>query len=106
MFLEELDALNEVQAFVDHHQVNGVEVFLTAEASGEIGFGLCCGLEFGAQGAEEAKDSLDDFCGDVEDGFDEETDGDVVSHRKEFLGRIASIHVRVSFQKVWMSWMV
>ncbi len=61
MFLKEFDAFDKVQFLDDDYQIDGVEVFPAEKTSGQIGFGMDRGLKFGAQGAEETKDSLNHF---------------------------------------------
>ena len=51
--VEELDGLKEVEALVDHDDVDGIEVDLTPEAPGKIVLGLGGGVELAAVGAEE-----------------------------------------------------
>ncbi len=43
--LQEPDASRKVQLPDCHHQVYGIEVLLTAEASGQIGLRIYCGVE-------------------------------------------------------------
>ncbi len=42
----QLNGLTEVAGFDGHNHVDGVEVFLTPKAPGQIGFGVGGGLEF------------------------------------------------------------
>jgi hypothetical protein len=43
--VDQFNGLTEVAAFDGHDHVNGVEVFLTAEAPGQVGFGVGGGVE-------------------------------------------------------------
>ena len=43
--IDQLNRLAEVAGFDAHDHVDGVEVFLTAEAAGQIGFRVGGGLE-------------------------------------------------------------
>jgi hypothetical protein len=56
--IDQLDRFSEVAGFDGHDHVDGIEVFLTPEASGQVGFGVGGGLEFTAQGAQEAEVSV------------------------------------------------
>jgi hypothetical protein len=48
--LEELDGFAEVLAFDGHGEVDGVEVLLAGEASGEISFGVGGGIKSSTEG--------------------------------------------------------
>jgi hypothetical protein len=49
--LQVQDAVPE-SIFSDHHdKINGVEIFFTPEAPGQVGGRIYCGLKFVAQGA-------------------------------------------------------
>jgi hypothetical protein len=52
----------------NHHHVNGVEVFLTSEAAGEVGLLVRGGMKFRAQRAEKAQIVLRVFERELEDG--------------------------------------
>jgi hypothetical protein len=53
--LQEPDAFNKVRRPDYHHQVYGIEVFLTTEASGQICLRIYGGVKFLAQGAKKTK---------------------------------------------------
>jgi hypothetical protein len=63
--VDQFNSLTEVAGFDGHDHVDGIEVFLTPEAAGQVGFGVGGGLEFTAQGTQEAEVSLRDLAGDV-----------------------------------------
>lgn len=56
--LQEPDAFNKVRLPDYHHQVYGIEVFLTTEASGQICLRIYGGAKFFAQGAKKTKMTL------------------------------------------------
>jgi hypothetical protein len=43
--IDQFNCLSEVAGFDSHDHVDGIEVFLTPEAPGQIGFGVGGGLE-------------------------------------------------------------
>lgn len=71
--------MREAHRFTCHHELNWVEVFLTAEASGEIFAWVDRGLEFGTTGAEESVYSFNHLCWELEECLDDTLHGDVVS---------------------------
>jgi hypothetical protein len=60
------DSVYEVQALDRHDQVDGIEVFLAAKASGQIGPGIDRGVELAADRTEESEPSLADFRRDLQ----------------------------------------
>jgi hypothetical protein len=83
--LEVADGVEEGRFLDGDDEVDGVEVFLTAEAPREVGSGIGGGVELVAEGAEEAEEPIAGFGGDVEMAEDV-PDGDTVSQAVEFGG--------------------
>ena len=77
------DGLVEGDTLFGDEQIDRVEIFVTAEARGEVSLMVDGGVELGAEGAEESEGSLGDYGGDVEDTGDDEQDGDFVSDSEE-----------------------
>ena len=82
--LEEFDSLFKGISFVDHSDINGIEVFLTAKAPGQVGFLLCSGMKLGADGAEKSEVPIDHFGWNTQDIGDDHCDRDVVSELMQF----------------------
>ena len=81
---EKLDGFDEVAAFDDHDEVDGVEVFLTAEAARKIRFALGSGVKLLAAWTKKAEVTLGDLHGQVE-GVEDPGDGQVIAQRPEEL---------------------
>jgi len=58
---EGIDGFDKSGFFACHDHVNGVEVFFTAKASGQVGFWICGCLKFTTKGTEKAEMALADF---------------------------------------------
>jgi hypothetical protein len=56
--IDHFDCLAEVAGFDGHDHVDWIEVFLTPEATGQIGPGVGGSLELSTQGTEKAEVSL------------------------------------------------
>jgi hypothetical protein len=56
--IDEINGFTEVTAFDGHDHVDGVEVFLTAETPGQVGFGIGGCVELRAQGTQKAEVAL------------------------------------------------
>jgi len=84
--------LAEVLPFDGHGEVDGVEVFLAGEASGEVGLGVGGGIETITEGAEEAEVAVDGFGGDVKYVRDKDGNGEGVSEFPEGLFGVAVWH--------------
>jgi hypothetical protein len=56
--IDQFNGLTEVAGFHGHDHVDWIEVLVTSEASGEIGFGVGCGLELGTQGTQKTEASF------------------------------------------------
>jgi hypothetical protein len=87
--IDQINGLTEVAGFDSHDHVDWIEVFLTTEAPGQIGFGVGGGVELGAGGTQKAEVSVRDLAGDAKKIRDEPGDGDLVSKHPEFFFGIA-----------------
>lgn len=90
--IDQFDGVAEVAASDGHDHIDGVEVFLTSETSGQVGFGVGGCVEFGAQGTEKAEVAFGDLAGKAKEVGDEWCDGDVVSQHSEFVLGIVACH--------------
>ena len=106
---EEKDSLAEGDRFIDHDEVDGVEVLMTTEAPGEIGVGIGGGVELLAERAKESEEALGDLGWEMEEVLDDEVDGDVVTEPEEGLPGEAVGHEGLLGQgslisdKVWLT---
>jgi hypothetical protein len=82
--VNQFNGLTEVAGFDGHDDIDGIEVFLTAEAACQIGFGIGGGLELRAEGTQKTEISVRDFAGDAQVISDEPGNGDVISKHSEF----------------------
>ena len=89
---KEIDSVSEGDAFLGDDEVDGVEVLLASEASGEIGLGIGGRVELKAERTEEAKEAFGHFAGEAEEFGDDEVDGDIVSEAEEGLSWDAVSH--------------
>ena len=53
--LKEPDSFNKTAVINNHDHVDRIEVFLTAEASGEIGLRISCGMKIATEWTEKAE---------------------------------------------------
>ena len=82
----------------NHHHVNGVEVLLTSEAAGEVGFQVSGSTKFAAKRAEKAQIVLRVFEGEIKDGGNKIVNEDLVSKCSYECGREAlPAHCSYSF---------
>ena len=86
------DGLVEGDALFGDEQIDRVEMFVAAEARGEVSVMVDGGVELMAERAEESEVSLGGFGGDVEDTGDDELDGDFVFDFEENVWTKASGH--------------
>jgi len=101
--LQELYALDKVGLPGKHHQIDGVIVFPTLEASGQIGLRVYRGVKAAAQGAKKTKAALCHLTRDVQRFFDEGLNTDLISKGIKKAGGKAPIgHVR-SPGRAWVS---
>jgi hypothetical protein len=80
-----MDRLDERGVFACHDQVNGVEVFFTAKASGQVGCWICGCLKLAAKGTKESELAFPDFGRDVEAIRYQSRDGDMVPQFKQLV---------------------
>jgi hypothetical protein len=100
--LQELYALDKVDLPVKHHQIDGIIIFLTLKASGQIGFRIYGGIKPVAEGTKKTKAPL---CHPTRDMhfFDEHPNVDLISKGIKPTGRKAPMgHVRLPDQ-AWVS---
>lgn len=83
MVLEVADGVEEGGFLDGDDEVDGVEVFLAAEAPREVRPGIGGGVELVAEGTEKAEEPFAGFGGDIEMAEDVR-DGDTVSQAVEF----------------------
>ena len=101
--LQELYALDKVGLPGKHHQIDGVIVFLTLEASGQIGFWVYRGIKPAAQGTKKTKAALCHLTRDVQRFFDKHLNADLVAQGIKLTGRKTPFcHVR-SPGRAWVS---
>jgi len=94
-----MDGLDERGVFACHDHIDGVEVFFTAKAPGQVGFWICGRLKLTAEGAEEPEMAFADLGGHFESLRYQGIDGDVIAQLKEFvLGK--AFH---GFSSSWLS---
>lgn len=94
--LQELDTVNKFGLSGKHHQVDGVIVFLTLEASGQIGFRIYGGIKTVADRAKKTKTPLCHPARDAQGFFDEHPNADLVTQAVKLTGRKALVrHIRL-----------
>jgi hypothetical protein len=77
--LQELYALDKVGLSDGHDKIDGVKIFPTLKASGQIGLRIYRGVISAAQGAKKTKAPLCHPIGDVQRFFDERLNVDIIS---------------------------
>lgn len=82
--LEEFDSFLKGVSFANHGDINGIKVFLTAKAPGQVRFLICSGMKLGAYGAEKSEVPIDHFGWYAQDIGDDHANRDVVSELIEF----------------------
>ena len=75
---EELDCVEEGAAADSDNEVNGIEVFIAAEAASEIGFRINGGIKFVAERAKEPQERVAIFVGELKAQADQVGDWDLV----------------------------
>ena len=75
-----------------HNDVNGIEVPLATEASGEIGDGIGCGIEVAAYRANKAEVSFGVFIGNFQDVPNKKLDRNFISQSPQEFTRQSSGH--------------
>src|SRR5208283_1563272 len=94
---QEVDRLDKVTSGDQHHEVDGVEVLLTAEATAQIRLGIDRGLRLTATRADEREPSFTSLAGPVQVLGDDTLQGNLVSKTKQQLAREVLGHVVVLF---------
>jgi hypothetical protein len=87
------DAFHESQIFDNHHQINGIEVFLAQKTPGKIRFRIGCGLKLSANRTKESEISLADFRRDVQFFPDQHIDRYQIAQSEQFIACEPSLHV-------------
>jgi len=82
---EGIDGFNKSSFFACHNHVNGVEVFFTSKASGQVGFWICGRLKLTAKRAEKAEMAFTDLGRHFQAVFYQSVDGDVISQLKQLV---------------------
>jgi len=80
-----MDGLDERGAFACHDHIDGVEVFFTEKAPGQVGFWIYGRLKLTAEGAEESELALGDLGRHFESLRYQGIDGDVIAQFKQFV---------------------
>jgi hypothetical protein len=80
-----MDRLDERGIFACHDHIDGVEVFFTAKAPGQIVFWICGCLKLAAKGTKESELAVTNFGGHVQPIFDQDMDGDVIAQLKQLV---------------------
>jgi hypothetical protein len=80
-----MDGLDERGIFACHDHIDGVEVFFTAKAPGQVGFWICGRLKLTAERAEEPEMAFAGFGRHFESLRYQGIDGDVIAQLKEFV---------------------
>ena len=89
---QELESVTEILPFGDHGDVDGIEVLLAREASGEVGLGVGGSVESATERAQESEVTIGGFVGEFEDVGDEDSDGYVVSEFSQGFFRVVFGH--------------
>lgn len=92
-----IDGFHKRAVFACHDHVDGVEVFSAKKASGQVGFRICGGLEFTANGTKKSELTFTHLARNFKKVLNQNRDWDVISQREQFISG-KSFH-GVSFQK-------
>jgi len=82
---EGIDGFDKSGFFACHDHVNGVEVFFTAKASGQVGFWICGCLKLSAKRAKKAKMAFTDFGRYLQALLYQGVDGYVITQFKQLV---------------------
>jgi hypothetical protein len=82
---EGIDGFNKSGFFACHNHVNGVEVFFTAKASGQVGFWICGRLKLTTKWAEKAEMAFTDLGRQFQAVFYQSVDGDRITQLKQLV---------------------
>jgi hypothetical protein len=101
--LQELYAMDKIGLFDSHYQINGVKVFLTPEASGQIGFWIYRGIKLAAQGTKKTKAPICHSTRYAQRFFDKCLNADFIAQSiKQVGGKAPICHIRIPDQ-AWAS---
>jgi hypothetical protein len=101
--LQELYAMNKIGLSDNHHQIDGVKIFLTAKASGQIGLWVYRGIISVAQGTKKTKAAPCHPTGNVQRFFDKHLNADLVAQGVKLAGGKAAFGHVSSPGRVWAS---
>jgi hypothetical protein len=82
---EGIDSFNKSSFFACHNHVNGVEIFFTAKASGQVGFWICGRLKLTTKRAEKAEMAFTDLGRHFQAVFYQSVDGNVITQFKQLV---------------------
>jgi hypothetical protein len=100
--LQKFYALNKASLSDEHNQIDGVKIFLTAKASGQIGLWIYRGVKGVAQRAKKTKAALGYPTRDTQSFFDQLLNVDLIAQGIKLAGRKTAIgHVRLP-DRVWV----
>ena len=100
--LQELYAVDEVSLSDQHHQIDGVKIFLAAKASGQIGLWVYRGIIPVAQGTKKTKTAFGHPRRDAQRLFNQELDVNIIAQGVKLAGGKAAFgHVRLP-DRVWV----
>jgi len=86
---ERIDGFDKSGFFACYDHVNGVEVFFTAKASGQVGFWICGCLKLSAKRAKKAKMAFTDLGRHFQAVLYQGVDRDVITQFKQLvLGKV------------------
>ena len=100
--LQEPHTINKVHLPDNHHQIDGVKMFLTVKASGQIGLWVYRGIKLVAQGAKKTKAALCHPARDVQGFFDKPLNVNLVSHGIKLAGGKAAFSHLSSPDPAWV----
>ena len=100
--LQKFCAADKVGLSDQHHQIDGVKVFLATKTSGQIGLWVHSGVKLVAQGAKKTKAALGYTTRDTQSFFDQHLNVDLIAQGIKLAGRKKAIcHVRLP-DRVWV----
>jgi hypothetical protein len=100
---KEPGAFDKISVLTQHHQIDGIEVFLTPKASGQVGFLHGGGLKFATKRTKKAQMSLALLAGDQQFFGDKHIDRYEISQLIKLLGGKPSFHPVTSIYLVFFS---
>jgi hypothetical protein len=79
LIFEEFHGLDKGRFCSDHHHIDGIEILIAFETSGEVGFGVNGGMEFSTQRTSKSKQIVSVSGFHVQERCDDRVNGDLVS---------------------------